>query len=127
MDSKMAMVTAWSYGLAAVLAAFLTLYLASGWRAGGRSRAMFLAVSLCALWGGLALAFALTGNVVFLAGSLLADVLRFGGWYFFLLVLMKPEPTDAERCAGALWLAERLRLLLFVIAFASQLLLVLRY
>jgi hypothetical protein len=34
-----------------LLAAFLTLYLASGWRTGGRSRAMFLAVSLCALWG----------------------------------------------------------------------------
>jgi hypothetical protein len=48
-----------------VLAAFLTLYLASGWRTGGRSRAMFLAVSLCALWGMLALAFALTGGRFF--------------------------------------------------------------
>jgi hypothetical protein len=65
MDSKMAMVAAWSYGLAGVLAALLTLYLAAGWRAGGRSRAMFLAVSLCALWGMLGLAFALTGQVLF--------------------------------------------------------------
>ena len=94
MDSKIAMVAVWSYGLAGVLAALLTLYLASGWRAGGRSRAMFLALSLCALWGMLGLAFALTGQVLFLAGSLLADMLRFGGWYLFLLVLMKPEPVD---------------------------------
>ena len=64
MDSKMAMVAVWSYGLAGVLAALLTLYLAAGWRAGGRSRAMFLAVSLCALWGMLGLAFALTGQAV---------------------------------------------------------------
>ncbi|MBL8399721.1 MAG: PEP-CTERM system histidine kinase PrsK [Candidatus Accumulibacter sp.] len=124
MDSKMAMVTAWSYGLAAVLAAFLTLYLASGWRAGGRSRAMFLAVSLCALWGGLSLAFVMTGNVVFLAGSLLADVLRFGGWYFFLLVLMKPEPTDAEIASARFGWLSGFSWLLVVIALASQLLLV---
>ncbi|WP_372703581.1 XrtA/PEP-CTERM system histidine kinase PrsK [Candidatus Accumulibacter contiguus] len=125
MDNKMAMIAAWSYGLAAVLAAFLTLYLASGWRTGGRSRAMFLAVSLSALWGGLALAFALTGAAVFLAGSLLADVLRFGGWYFFLFVLMKPEPTDGERAPARFGWLSGCALLLFVLAFASQLLLVL--
>ena len=49
MDSKMAMVAAWSYGMAGFLAAFLMLYLASGWRAGGRSRAMFLAVAISAV------------------------------------------------------------------------------
>ena len=91
MDSKMAMVAAWSYGLAGVFAAFLTLYLASGWRAGGRSRAMFLAVALCALWGMLGLAFALTGQAVFLAGSLLADAPRFGGW------LVRKVPSHGAR------------------------------
>jgi hypothetical protein len=90
----MAMVsTAWSYGLTGLLAAFLALYLASGWRVGGRSRAMFLAVSLCALWGLLGMAFALT-QMLFLAGSLLADVLRFGGWYLFLFVLMNRRPAE---------------------------------
>ncbi|MEF8703199.1 MAG: XrtA/PEP-CTERM system histidine kinase PrsK [Candidatus Accumulibacter sp. UW26] len=104
MDSQMGMVTAWSYGLAGVLAALLTLYLASGWRTGGRSRAMFLAISLCSLWGMLGLAFALSGQIVFLSGNLLADVLRFGGWYFFLLVLMRPDAGEAEhRLAGFGW------------------------
>ena len=36
MEAKLAMIWAWSYGLASVLAALLTLYLASGWRTGGR-------------------------------------------------------------------------------------------
>jgi hypothetical protein len=65
MDNEMAMISAWSYGLTGLLAAFLALYLASGWKVGGRSRAMFLAVSLCALWGLLGMAFALTQNVLF--------------------------------------------------------------
>ncbi|KFB70121.1 XrtA/PEP-CTERM system histidine kinase PrsK [Candidatus Accumulibacter vicinus] len=124
MDSKIEMVAAWSYGLAAVLAAFLTLYLSSGWRAGGRSRAMFLAAGLCALWSGLSLAFVMTGKAVFLAGSLLADVLRFGGWYFFLLVLMKPEPTDAESASARFGWLNGFAWLLVIVAFASQLLLV---
>jgi putative PEP-CTERM system histidine kinase len=125
MDSKMAMVAAWSYGLAGVFAAFLTLYLASGWRAGGRSRAMFAAVALCALWGMLGLAFALTGQAVFLAGSLLADAPRFGGWYFFLLILMKPEATEGERTPlRSGWLGA-IALLLCLVGFAAQLLAVL--
>jgi putative PEP-CTERM system histidine kinase len=125
MDSKMAMVAAWSYGLAGVFAAFLTLYLASGWRAGGRSRAMFLAVALCALWGMLGLAFALTGQAVFLAGSLLADAPRFGGWYFFLLILMKPEATEGERPTPRPGWLGAIAWLLCLVGFAAQLLAVL--
>jgi putative PEP-CTERM system histidine kinase len=124
MDSKMAMVAVWSYGLAGVLAALLTLYLAAGWRAGGRSRAMFLAVSLCALWGMLGLAFALTGQVLFLAGSLLADMLRFGGWYLFLLVLMKPEPAEGASSPAATGWLSGFALLLVVGGFAAQVMVV---
>jgi putative PEP-CTERM system histidine kinase len=120
MEAKLAMIWAWSYGLASVLAALLTLYLASGWRTGGRSRAMFLAVALCALWGLLGLAFALTGMGIFLAGNLLADVLRFGGWYLFLLILMKPERAEGERSVGGyLWL-RGVALVLFVFGLAAQ-------
>ncbi len=124
MDSKMAMVAVWSYGLAGVLAALLTLYLAAGWRAGGRSRAMFLAVSLFALWGMLGLAFALTGQVLFLAGSLLADMLRFGGWYLFLLVLMKPEPAEGASLPAATGWLSGFALLLVVGGFAAQVMVV---
>ncbi|MCB1940995.1 MAG: PEP-CTERM system histidine kinase PrsK [Candidatus Accumulibacter sp.] len=122
MDSKMALVSAWSYGLAGLLAALLALYLASGWRAGGRSRAMFLAVCLCALWGLLGMAYALTGQVVFYAGSLLADALRFGGWYLFLLVLMKPEAAEGERSPDRIGWLGMVALLLFVAGLGSQLL-----
>ncbi len=118
----MALVSAWSYGLAGLLAALLALYLASGWRAGGRSRAMFLAVCLCALWGLLGMAYALTGQVVFYAGSLLADALRFGGWYLFLLVLMKPEAAEGERSPDRIGWLGMVALLLFVAGLGSQLL-----
>ncbi|HNC53085.1 MAG TPA: PEP-CTERM system histidine kinase PrsK [Accumulibacter sp.] len=124
MDSKMAIVTAWSYGLVAVLAAFLALYLASGWRKGGRSRAMFVAVALCALWGSMGLAFALTGQPLFLAGNIFADVLRFGGWYLFLLVLMQPELAEGEHVPGRSQWLTGLALVLFVVGLAAQTLVV---
>jgi putative PEP-CTERM system histidine kinase len=122
MDSKMAMISTWSYGLSGLLAAFLALYLASSWKIGGRSRAMFLAVSLCAVWGLLGMAFAVTNNVLFLAGSMLADSLRFGGWYLFLILLMKPEAAaGAQFSVRTGWLGG-IALLLVVFGFGAQLL-----
>lgn len=100
MEAGIATITAWSYGLAAFIYAAFALYLAAGWRSGARSRALSVAVALCALWGAAGVAFALWENAVFLAGSLLADVLRFGGWYFFLLTLLRPEPADAASPTG---------------------------
>lgn len=86
---------------------------------------MFLAVSLCALWAGLGLAFALTGQMVFLAGSLFADVLRFGGWYFFLLVLMKPDPTEGGGAPARFGWLSGFALLLVLLGLTSQVLLIL--
>ncbi|HRD92809.1 XrtA/PEP-CTERM system histidine kinase PrsK [Accumulibacter sp.] len=120
----MAIISTWSYGLAGILAALLALYLASGWRAGGRSRAMFLAVSLCALWGLLGMTFAITGQAIFFAGGLLADALRFGGWYLFLLVLMKPEAPEGQRSPGRCGWLGAVAVLLFIVGFGSQLLVV---
>lgn len=100
MEAGIATITAWSYGLAAFIYAAFALYLAAGWRSGARSRALSVAVALCALWGAAGVAFALWENAVFLAGSLLSDVLRFGGWYFFLLTLLQPESADAASPAG---------------------------
>lgn len=125
MEGKMVLIYAWSYGLAGVVASFLTLYLASGWRAGGRSRAMFLAVGLSALWGMLGLAFALTGQLVFFAGNLLADSLRFGGWYFFLLVLMKPETTEERNVPQRFRWLGAMAMMLFAAGLGSQTLFIL--
>lgn len=90
----MAVLAAWSYGLAGFLAAFLLLYVVSGWRTSGRSRAMCSAVAVSALWGMLGLAFALTQQRLFLAASLLVDPLRCGIWYVFLLILIRPEDNE---------------------------------
>jgi putative PEP-CTERM system histidine kinase len=124
MDNEMAIISTWSYGLTGVLAAFLALYLASGWKVGGRSRAMFLAVSLCAVWGLLGMAFALTQNVLFLAGSMLADSLRFGGWYLFLILLMRPESADGVPSSARFGWLGGVALLLVVFGFGAQLLVV---
>ena len=96
MDASRETIAAWSYGLAGFVYAAFAIYLAAGWRTGLRSRTLFIAVTLCALWGMVGLAFALTGQVIFLAGSLVVDIFRFGGWYCFLLALLKPDSPEGE-------------------------------
>ncbi len=95
MGSGIAIITAWSYGLAGVVYGAFALYLASGRNGGERRRALFVAALSCELWAAAGLAFALSGEALYLAASLLADVLRFGGWYFFLLVLLRVGHGDA--------------------------------
>ncbi|HQO28336.1 MAG TPA: PEP-CTERM system histidine kinase PrsK [Accumulibacter sp.] len=119
------MVSIWSYGLVGVLAAVIALYLTSGWRVSDRNRAMCLAVGVTALWGMVALGFAFTGYLYFLASTLLVDVLRFGGWYLFLLLLLRPDEATAENSSRRpLWLG-KIAILLVSVAFVSQLLTVL--
>ncbi len=120
MDASREAITAWSYGLAGCVYAAFAIYLAKGWSAGLRSRALFVAVALCALWGLVGLAFALTGQQVFLIASLLADVLRFGGWYFFLLVLLKPDTHGIASWPGRVrWLCVSAPLLV-IVGLAAQ-------
>ncbi len=124
-NSNVAMVSIWSYGLVGVLAAVIALYLTSGWRVSDRNRAMCLAVGVTALWGMVALGFAFTGYLYFLASTLLVDVLRFGGWYLFLLLLLRPDEATAENSSRRpLWLG-KIAILLVSVAFVSQLLTVL--
>ncbi len=89
-------ISAWSYGLAGIVYAAFAIYLAGSWQAGARSRALFVAVALSSAWGLASLAFTLTGYPVFLMGSLFADFLRYGGWFCFLLVLLKPESPSLQ-------------------------------
>lgn len=125
MEASREAITAWSYGLSGVVYAVFAIYLAKGWRSGLRNQALFIAIALGALWGMAGLAFALTGHRAVLAVSLLADVFRFGGWFFFLIVLLKPESTRT-----ALW-PVRLRWLsllasaLFCVGLAAQIMLLL--
>ncbi|WP_263771548.1 XrtA/PEP-CTERM system histidine kinase PrsK [Propionivibrio soli] len=96
MEASRETITAWSYGLAGCIYAGFAIYLGAGWRNTLRSRAMFLAAILCAVWGMSGLVFAITGLSLLLGASLLADVFRFAGWYFFLLILLKPESGDDD-------------------------------
>lgn len=125
MDASREVISVWSYGLAGCVYVAFAIYLAPGWRVGLRNRALFIATVLCALWGLAGLAFALTGHGIFLATSLLADLFRFGGWNFFLLVLLKPESSAGERWPYRLKWLSGIALVLFVVGIFAQLMAVL--
>ena len=97
MDSGHAALTVWSYGLvgAAYLGFALRLLQLGVLRAPrDLPRAMlFSAVASCSLWGWLILAFLYTGHATFLLAGDLADLLRYGCWFAFLLLLLRPRET----------------------------------
>jgi len=89
MNTYLPIVAAWSYGLAGIGYAAYGAYLGATSRGGVRSAALALAVGLTALWAFAACAFAITqANTLYEAAALL-DVLRVGGWYGFLLLLLR--------------------------------------
>ncbi|HET7033564.1 MAG TPA: XrtA/PEP-CTERM system histidine kinase PrsK [Casimicrobiaceae bacterium] len=98
MNPTFTTVASWSYGIAGLAYAAFALYLGAGWHAGTRGLAMIVAVALTALWALFGFGFALTQAREFLTLAALADVLRVGAWYAFLLLLIKHPTTDrAER------------------------------
>jgi putative PEP-CTERM system histidine kinase len=125
LDASIETIAAWSHGLAGCVYAAFAIYLSAGWRSGLRSRALFIAVALSAVWGMTGLAFALTGQSVFLAGSLVVDIFRFGGWYLFLLVLLEPDSSDGNRRPIRLRWLSSIALALLLVGVAAQLMVVL--
>ena len=95
MSSGMLTLTTWSYGLAAlayVVYAINLWWLARG-RSGGRaSVAMLCAVALCALWSLQGWLYGMTDATGYVTIGLLIDVLRYGAWYAFILLLIHPAP-----------------------------------
>lgn len=91
MENQTALLIAWSFGIAAsgylLFAAYL-FSLGKEWRQGNRTRAMLAAILLSSCWAGLGALFALTGNALLLLSSTLADLLRYGSWYVFLILLL---------------------------------------
>ena len=90
--------TAWSYGLVGLAyTAFALRLLQLGY---GRSVVewsktwVLAAVVLSALWGWFGLALVFTGLPLYLALSQLSDLLRYGAWCAFLLVLLRLVPAD---------------------------------
>ncbi len=97
METGLNTLSAWSYGLAGFVFAAFAIFHAAAWKTSLRSRTLFVAVVLSALWGVFSLAFSLTGHAAFLAGSLFADLLRYGAWFCFLLVLLLPAGSSSQK------------------------------
>ena len=106
MNPNLTTVAAWSYALAGLGYAAFAIYLRPGTRDGLRGLALFVAVSLTAAWALFDLAFAVTQIPALLVSGSVADVLRMGAWYAFLLLLI--ERRHARAIAGdpqpAAWL-----------------------
>ncbi|MBS1188690.1 MAG: periplasmic sensor signal transduction histidine kinase [Rhodocyclaceae bacterium] len=80
-----------SYGLGALAYSALVLQLIHLlWRrrGGGRLGVMLAVAVLSAAWGWLGFAYATRFEPSFLALGILTDILRYGGWYAFLLLLL---------------------------------------
>ena len=92
----------WSYGLAGFVYAIFAIYHSSSWRTGNQNRALFAAIVLKACWGITSLAYTLTDHPFLQLGGLLTDILRYGGWFCFLLILLKPDPVSS-RLASSRW------------------------
>ena len=100
MNPTLANAAAWCYGLAGFGYAAFALYLGFGWRGGLRGLALLVAVGLTSVWGLLGLVFALAPTPALLAFGAVADVLRIGAWYAFLLLLME-RPAAGGGCRNA--------------------------
>jgi putative PEP-CTERM system histidine kinase len=121
MNSPFTNVAVWSYGLAGLGYLGFALYLGFGWRSGLRGLTLLAAVALTALWGLLGLAFVLAPApwLVVLGG--LADVLRYGAWFAFLLLLLDrpPLPNASPVSTRTTWLVP-VSAALVVLGFLAQ-------
>lgn len=108
MESGTQTLTAWSYGFvgASYLAFALRLiqlkYL--GAPIDRPKLAVFSAIAFCSLWGWMVLIYLMTGSHIFLVIGDISDLLRYGCWITFLLLILKPgefgKPT-----LGLSWMA----------------------
>lgn len=120
--------TAWSYGLvglAYTAFALRLLQLGYGRLGGERSKTLVLAaVVFSGLWGWFGLALVFTGWPYYFLLSQLSDLLRYGAWCAFLLILLRPGLVDAAASASTHarpWMAY-LTVALLVFGVAAQLL-----
>lgn len=107
MDSGNLVLTAWGYGLVGLAySAFAMRLVQLGYVRSGRELSkitVLAAVAWSALWGWFGLAFQVTGKPIFLLLSTLSDLLRYGCWYAFLLILLGPNRTTIAP-AGMAWM-----------------------
>jgi putative PEP-CTERM system histidine kinase len=107
MEKSSVDLTAWSYGLVAFAYLGFALRLVQlryfSWPLDLPRFAVLSAVALTALWGAFSLTFVLSGsNASFIAGDL-ADLLRYGLWFGFILLLFRVQDT-ANMAQGMGWM-----------------------
>ena len=100
MDNQKALLIAGSMGTAAASYVLFAAYLVSlgqTWRNSKRARAMLTVIVLSALWASVGTLFALSSKaILFVSGSIL-DILRYGAWYVFLILLLSPAEARQRK------------------------------
>ena len=95
--NTIAIVAAWSYGLALVAYLGFALLMALRWRPGVRAGLLLAATLVTAVWAAAALAVALSDQPVMWLLSGVADVLRYGVWFLFVGNLIAGSGSDTAR------------------------------
>jgi putative PEP-CTERM system histidine kinase len=115
MESGASSLTAWSYGLvgASYLAFALRLVQLGYYRKsrGGSERCILAAVVTSSLWGWFGLAFLALNKPAFVVAADVVDLLRYGFWFAFLLLLFR-ERGAGKLPAGMDWLVPAAAVLL---------------
>ena len=105
MITEPAMLASWGFGLVGLTyLAFTAGLLRLGYLSAPRNRAqslVLLALLAQAAWGLIALAAAGSESLLLSWLAMLADRLRYGLWFAFLLCLIEPSPDDRAAAAGA--------------------------
>ena len=107
MDSNTSLLAAWSYGLVGVVySGFVLRLLHLGYLRAPREwskAALLAAITFSALWGWFGLTLIVNGQALSLLMGTFFDLLRYGAWYAFLLVVLRSNPA-VKRSMGTGWL-----------------------
>ncbi len=116
MDSGTLVLAAWGYGLVGLsYSAFALRLIQLGYFGSARELSkttVLAAVTWSALWGWFGLALLLTGKPLWLLFSTLSDLLRYGCWYAFLLILLRPDPAQGQP-VGMRWITPLAAIVVF--------------
>ncbi len=98
---------AWGFGLATLGYLSLSFYLfsfESDWRGDTRPRRMLVVATFSTVWALSGLLYALNNQPLLLVTSALADVIRYGAWYVFVIALLGPSGDSITKPVLPSWL-----------------------
>lgn len=107
MDTTSTSLIAWGFGLATLGYLLLSIYLlsfGSNWRTEKRPKRMVAVATLSTLWALFGLLYSLNGQALLLVTSALADVIRYGAWYAFVISLLAPTGDSDTKPLLPSWL-----------------------